>query len=341
MEEYLISFEELKSLADALIKESYDIFAPSADNRRFVKIDKAEQLSLSPEKRPTDISAKSVVFPKSDPLLYYKKVKSNIELKDIEPRAKNVIFGVKPCDASGFRIMHKVFNWDYKDDFFNKRFENTIIIGLACTYSDNFCFCTSVGLSPTDSKGSDIFLINVDGFGFAALVVTEKGSQLIKNYSQYFKKGDSQKSKAVIDSIKGPEKKFDSKKVKDYLDKNFETDLFNPVGDVCFGCGKCAYVCPTCHCFDIVDEDYSYTEGRRMRNWDSCQFSIFTMHASGHNPRDTQAKRYRQRINHKFKYYIDRFQEILCTGCGRCSRGCPVAIDIGAIVNRIGNLSQR
>ena len=39
-------------------------------------------------------------------------------------------------------------------------------------------------------------------------------------------------------------------------------------------CAQCAFVCPVCHCFDIVDEDYNYTEGSRMKNWDGCQFSI-------------------------------------------------------------------
>lgn len=101
---------------------------------------------------------------------------------------------------------------------------------------------------------------------------------------------------------------------------------------MCLSCAQCAFVCPVCHCFDIVDEDYSYTEGRRMKNWDGCQFGHFTLHASGHNPRDIQGKRYRQRVNHKFKYYVDKFGEILCTGCGRCSRGCAVSIDIKEIV---------
>jgi ferredoxin len=65
-----------------------------------------------------------------------------------------------------------------------------------------------------------------------------------------------------------------------------------------------------------------------MRNWDSCAFSVFTVHASGHNPRPRQWNRYRQRIYHKFIYYPDKFGRILCTGCGRCVEACPAGLDL-------------
>ncbi|MBK9332028.1 MAG: 4Fe-4S dicluster domain-containing protein [Ignavibacteria bacterium] len=39
----------------------------------------------------------------------------------------------------------------------------------------------------------------------------------------------------------------------------------------------------------------------------------------------------------KFRYYVNKFGEILCTGCGRCSRGCPVSIDIKEIVSNCKN----
>lgn len=38
---------------------------------------------------------------------------------------------------------------------------------------------------------------------------------------------------------------------------------------------------------------------------------------------------------HKFKYYRDKFEKTLCTGCGRCVRNCPVGIDIHAVVREI------
>ena len=96
----------------------------------------------------------------------------------------------------------------------------------------------------------------------------------------------------------------------------------------CIGCGICAYVCPSCHCFDIVDEGY-LIKGTRHKNWDSCCFANFTLHASGHNPRPNQPSRYRQRLLHKLNYYpFKNNGQIMCTGCGRCVVSCPVNIDI-------------
>ena len=99
--------------------------------------------------------------------------------------------------------------------------------------------------------------------------------------------------------------------------------------DVCRACGACAFVCPTCVCFSIEDEADT-RKGDRLRTWDSCGMRLFTLHASGHNPRDKQSQRWRQRIYHKFAYYPDRFQTLGCVGCGKCSRACPVDMNLKA-----------
>lgn len=337
MEELIISAENLKGLIKGFLEEGIEVFIPGSD--RFRKVDASEDLVIDPSAMPSGISAKDLVFPKTDPVFFYKRDKKEVSLIDVEPETRRVVLGLKPCDFASFRIMNKVFNWDYKDDFFNNRLNNTFIIGLACSYSDEYCFCTSCNVSPVSPEGSDLFLVKLSNSEYSVMIVTSKGREIIGKYQSLFAAGNPQRRSDALMAINLPQKRFESKKVKEWLDKNFETDLFNPPGEICLGCGLCAYVCPTCHCFDIVDEDYAFGQGRRMKNWDSCQFYHFTLHASGHNPRENQIKRYRQRVNHKFKYYVDRFGEILCTGCGRCSRGCPASVDIGEVAARIGNLT--
>ena len=107
----------------------------------------------------------------------------------------------------------------------------------------------------------------------------------------------------------------------------------------CLGCGACAYACPVCHCFDLQDESDG-KECRRLRNWDSCGFGLFTLHASGHNPRPDQSARWRQRVMHKFSIYPQKFKTLACTGCGRCSRLCQAGMAIAQTCERIEALSR-
>ncbi|MDR1289843.1 MAG: 4Fe-4S dicluster domain-containing protein, partial [Planctomycetaceae bacterium] len=107
----------------------------------------------------------------------------------------------------------------------------------------------------------------------------------------------------------------------------------------CLACGACTYSCPTCHCFDIVDEGGA-SRGERVKNWDSCQFAFFTLHASGHNPRGNQSSRQRNRIQHKFRIYPDKFGSVLCTGCGNCARECSANLGVLPYVELLDKKSK-
>jgi len=120
---------------------------------------------------------------------------------------------------------------------------------------------------------------------------------------------------------------FDRIKEKSIMEL-YGADFWDDAAFACINCGTCTYVCPTCWCFDIQDETRGKS-GVRIKAWDSCMYPLFTIHTTGHNPRETKVQRVRQRFMHKLKYYMDKYEDgIMCVGCGRCVRSCPVNIDI-------------
>jgi ferredoxin len=296
----------------------------------YAPLTSGEELELSHLPRR---SAKEAFFPVCETILSYEKKEGKMKVEDVDLARlpQTVLIGSRPCDAAAAPVLDAVFSWDYKDEFFLARREKTTVIGIACTKADDACFCTAVGLSPADSRGSDLFLLPLEGDSYRCQEISDKGKQLVARFPELFTEGNEGKP---VPLAQPQMEKLDLKKIKSWLDSNFESPFWAGIAERCVGCGACAFLCPACHCFDINDEG-TEGKGERRKHWDACAFSKFTNHASGHNPRDIQANRYRNRVMHKFKYYDDKFKETLCTGCGRCIRACPVGIDIYQVIEEI------
>lgn len=285
-------------------------------------------------------SPKDAFFPQHETILRYRLEGKEVDVKPETPEIRETVFvGVRPCDAAAMISLNKVFVWDYIDTLFTERRKKALIISLACTNSDESCFCTSVGFAPDWEEGSDILLKKIKGGGYQALLLTEEGEAFAKEHQSLFSKDGA---KADIEAITEPEKlNISPEKIKaclDDKDKSWDHPIWEEVAAKCVGCGGCTFVCPTCHCFDIVDEPYGH-QGKRVKNWDGCQFDHFTLHASGHNPREHQPERWRNRFSCKFKIYPDRFEKKGCVGCGRCIRVCPVNVDITEAMTGISEIA--
>ncbi|MCL4536589.1 MAG: 4Fe-4S dicluster domain-containing protein [Nitrospirae bacterium] len=104
----------------------------------------------------------------------------------------------------------------------------------------------------------------------------------------------------------------------------------------CLACGNCTNVCPTCYCFDIIDEiELDMKTGRRYRRWDSCQLEPFAKVAGGENFRKERSARQRHRYYRKFRYPVSKFARFFCTGCGRCSRTCMAKINLKDVLSAL------
>lgn len=327
MELKYISSNSLTNCLKKVQAEGVSIYAPATrgeqtDFRIINSIDEIATNFIQTVK-----SAKETVFPRAEKLFSYKKEKNEVRLQDYnaEELQEILAFGLHPCDAAGFIPLGNIFNWDTPDMPHNERWKRLTVISMSCTKSDEYCFCTSVGGGPGDAKGSDILMTPVKDEGYLVEIITEKGVKWHEKYSSFFENAPENIRKE--DYLVDIPKKFNIEEISKKLPELFDSDIWQKQSERCIGCGICAFVCPTCACFDI-QENARGNSGSRIRCWDSCGFSLFTLHTSGHNPRSIQSHRWRQRIMHKFSYMPERLSVTGCTGCGRCSRACPVDINL-------------
>ncbi len=250
-----------------------------------------------------------------------------LEEEDItDIKKKRIIIGARPCEAKGLTLLDRLFDSECKDTYYMNNRERTIIIGFSCGIAEKSCFCTSMGVTPVSTEGMDVLLFGIEN-KLVAEIITDKGKEILGSIG----KDLDEKQIKSFESEKERRKESIEKKIKvpESLDSVFENDYWDGVSRPCIGCGICTYLCPTCHCFDLLDE-----KRRCLRCWDGCSFPDFTLQASGENPRPTKRERYRQRVFHKFDYFKKNFGENLCVGCGRCIRYCPVKIDISEVVDK-------
>jgi sulfhydrogenase subunit beta (sulfur reductase) len=338
-----ISREDLAGLMADSIAAGVEVIGPallgdgkkSAGYRRLYAAAEL-RLDLLPVK-----SLKETGLPPTEPLLRFRQAKSGVELTEVETRIPaRLVIGARPCDAAGLAILDKVMNWDYRDEPWNARRKSSTIVSVACSGGDGSCFCHATGTGPDSGAGADLLLTPIAA-GFHVEVLTAGGSALVDRHAGRFADGSAAEAEARSFREGARERvaanlQVDLDGLREWLGSAFDSDCWEEFGLRCHGCGACAFVCPTCHCFDIVDEMDGPDTGTRRRNWDTCQTAKFTVHASGHNPRSDQVARIRQRVMHKFLIYPTRFGDTLCTGCGRCARACPAGMDLPEILRSIG-----
>ncbi len=277
----------------------------------------------------TTLSPKGWFFPPTETILTVERTDGRVNLLPATAGRDAVIFGLRPCDAKGIALIDKPFLQEPADALYRERRSRTILIGLACRRTQAECFCTSMGTGPNDSSHVDILLTEVKN-GYVVQAVTERGKELVPQGLVGRKGALPRPPKLQTVPTSGLTS----------ATRRFFNDVYwERLADRCLHCNICAYVCPTCYCFDIRDyPDKGKVE--RVRSWESCQSPGFSLTAGGYDPRTRKGEKLRQRFAHKFLLFPEQFQEVACVGCGRCVRSCPVNIDIREIINELQQLTE-
>jgi len=334
----IIAKKDFNSFVNNLIKEEeHEVIGVKTKGERFVfdLLEDAGKLRLNYD--ITILPPKKYFLPPCENLMNF-NLEKPFDVKESDVGKPRIIIGIHPYDIIALEQMDKVYLDSQKDDFYKKRRDNTIIIGVDIQKVSDRSFAASMKTNVTET-GFDLMLTDL-GNKFAVTIGSKKGENLLEKHAEIreAKNADIKKMHKVRATIASQYKKkvkVDKEKWSSYLVANYDHAMWGAKSDKCLECGSCTMVCPTCFCYDVKDEvSLDLKDGKRIRTWDGCLLHDFTKIGSGEVFRSDVRDRYRHRFFRKGNYLPERYDFVACVGCGRCGIAClPDIADPCDVIN--------
>ena len=325
----VIEKKHFRGFVEGLIADS-PVAGPVAKESKFVfgEIERYEDLRM--DYPITLLPPKKYFFPQWDTLIRF-KLDKGVKVEPVIEAEPRIILGVHPCDIYATWLLDHVFSDKQQDPNYLERRKRAVIIGLDCLKPcDEYQFCLDMGALYPET-GYDLFLTDI-GDAYFVDVGTERGESLLAERSEAHRATNTEltKHQKAIEAKKmafHPKLPTESKYLPEILADAYDSLIWEAIARRCLSCGSCNLVCPTCHCFKMLDElQLTLTEGESKRHWDSCQLDSFAEVAGGENFRKDRSSRLRHRFFRKGKYLREAYGKSGCVGCGRCDRTCVAKI---------------
>lgn len=325
---------------DSLIRTQSVIGVRAKGDRfDFGPLDSAKDLRLDYD--VTLQPPKKFFLPPSETLLTYQ---TGAGYKSEYDDTEFILVGVHPYDMIAINQLDRLFSQDNCDAHYARRRNNATIIACDVVTPSKNVFASSMGTAVV-RQGYDILVTDI-GDVYVVEAAAEKGEKLLSKAKGAVdvNKQDLDKRQRVWDQNSLQLNKHKLKCDPSYLPKLLDNAYTHPVweekGELCFACGSCNQVCPTCYCFNVQDDvNWDLKTGRRDRFWDGCMLDGFTKVAGGHEFRNHRADRFKHRLYRKAKYVPAKIGgEMACVGCGRCVSACLT--DIANPVNVYNRLIE-
>lgn len=317
----------------------YDVIAPVAKDGRFIfdLVDNPSRISLKYD--TTLLPPVKWIYPDHEPLLEF-DFKDITDTKAVTQSSNQVLAFVHPCDINAINLMDEVLAEKPADVNYLARRRSTLIIGYECLHpckENILCFDKGYHIA---YSGFDLFFTDI-GNRYYVQAASDAGRTVVERDGAFKKAGYTdrvdlyetreERKKRFKKSVQG-----NMEMLSHLLKEAYGDGIWDIEGKKCLSCGACNIVCPTCYCFDVVDEVCPDMErGTRYRRLDGCQLHGFCKVASGENFRKTAAERVRHRVFKKEVYLKKRFGRSGCVGCGRCIDSCIAKISIIDIFNHV------
>ncbi|MDW7972067.1 MAG: 4Fe-4S dicluster domain-containing protein [Thermodesulfovibrio sp.] len=306
-------------------------------NYVFQEIKSAQSVSL--EYIPTIIPPKKYFLPQRETLLRF-SIDKDLEVEPVVDYENLILFGLHTCDIAGIKCLNVVLSDKPKDPAYLIRKKHITIIGIECNdYCDEYASCSFVG-AHMPTTGYDLMFTELNEY-FIVHIHSSKGADIVEKTGMFKPATTTQfeELKALRNNklkIFNNEIPTERRYLPDLFDRSFNAMVWKELENRCLSCGNCTAVCPTCYCFDIKEEvDLGLKSGERYRVWFSCQLDPFAKVAGGIDFRRERSARQRHRYYRKFRYHIDRYGMVFCTGCGRCSRTCMAKINLKEVLTSL------
>lgn len=334
----LLKKENFNDFISALAQSERVVAPVSRGYRNFSFAEVKSGKEISVKYIPTILPPKKYFMPQREKLIEFNKSENLFDA--VLEYDKMIIFGVHTCDLAGIQCLDMIFSDKPKDANYLGRKDKLTIIGLECNdYCDEYASCKVVD-NHLPNGGYDLFFTELND-SFIVHVNTGLGEEIVEK-TRLFVPAD-QPHISELEAVRARKREIFKDEVNlkhaelaKLFDKAFDSKVWDDLDKRCITCGNCTNVCPTCYCFDILDNiNLDFNTGDRTRMWDSCQTEPFAKVAGGENFRKTRGARQRHRYFRKFKYPVERYSRYFCTGCGRCTRTCMAKISLKETINAL------
>jgi len=311
--------EDLGDLVGELRRLGYSVYGPKkvspGGDFFFVKVNSFDEMDFEGFVN-TLYPPKFFFFPQEERLLRLK----GLEVDKRKAEEKKALFGIRPCDVEGLVLLDKFYLEGFMDPWYEARRKDTLIVTFSCFNPLPTCFCIEAKAGPWAKRGFDLQVHDLGDF-YLVEAGSTLGEEFISSYPDASDKDiaflNAEREKTLNKFKKRPY--AESKLHKFSLDK--EDRIWKKLGNLCFHCGGCTYLCPTCSCynmFDVVESNGVW----RVREWDSCLLTGYHRMA-GDNPKPDISSRMHFHMECKLSPEInEKYGRIACTGCGRCLLTC-------------------